>query len=78
MNPILQATQAHTDAGKQITRITVDKRHQPSKVIFEFGDGTTDDLPVQCDHETFMAWWKHCMRYIRMVHLIKPLEELET
>lgn len=76
MNPILKATLAHVEAGKQISRITVDNRIQPSKVIFEFVDGSTADFSVESDRETLMGWWKHTGRYIRLVGLIKPLEEL--
>jgi hypothetical protein len=63
MNPILQATLDHVEAGKQISWITVDKRYQPSKVMLEFTDGTTAELPVECDHQTFMGWWKHTGMY---------------
>jgi hypothetical protein len=77
MNPFIQATLGHVEAGKQIGRITMDKRHEPSKVIFEFVDGTTAETPVQCDHQTFIEWWKRTGMYIRLLHLIKPLEELE-
>lgn len=58
MNPIIKAVGEYAEAGKQLTYITVDKKHKPSKVIFLFADGTTDELPVECDHQTFMNWWK--------------------
>jgi len=77
MNPILQAILAHIEACKQISRLTVDKRHNPSKVIFEFADSTTAVLTINRDHQTFMGWWKHTGIYIRLMGLIKPLEELE-
>lgn len=77
MNPIMQATLAHVETGRQISRMTVDRQNRPSKVIFEFADGTTAETPIQCDRQTFVEWWKHTTRYIRLMGLIKPLEELE-
>ena len=75
MNPIMEAILAQIDAGKQISRVTMDKPYQPSKVILQFADNTLDEFPIQCDHKTFMVWWKHTRRYIKLMGLIKPLEE---
>jgi hypothetical protein len=77
VNPILLATLEHLEAGHKITRITVDKRVGPSKVIFEFADGTNDQLAVECDHSTFMRWWKRMGSYIRGMAHIRPLDDVE-
>ena len=76
MNPILQATLDHAEAGKEIIRVTVDNRICPSKVIFEFVC-STEDLRVEVDRETFMNWWKQTGGFIRRISLISPLDELE-
>lgn len=77
MNPILNATHAHIEAGKRISRVTVDNRIKTTNVIFEFTDDTTSSLPIQVGKETFMDWWMHTGKYIRQMSLIKPLDELD-
>jgi hypothetical protein len=53
-----------------------DKNLRPNKkVLFEFGDDTTADIQTECDHQTFMAWWKQTAAYIRAIASIKPLDE---
>ncbi len=77
MNPIMQATLDLIDQGKQITRIIPEKNSRSNKkVTFEFSDNTSEELQVNCDHETFMRWWKHMVAYIRATASIQPLEDI--
>jgi hypothetical protein len=75
MNPILQATLDHIDAGKQIVAIRPKKLPSNNVVTFEFADGTVAEFQTGCDRSTFMDWWKHTTRYIRMMKLIDRLED---
>lgn len=77
MNPIMQAIIANVVAGRKIVRVTVDNQYQPTRAVFEFADGRTDELPVECDHQTFMGWWKQTSSYIHSMRCINELENLE-
>jgi len=78
MNPIMQATLDFIDQGKQITRIIPEKNLKANKkVTFQFANGTTEELQTDCDHPTFMQWWKHTGAYLRATAKIQPLEDIE-
>jgi hypothetical protein len=46
INPILSAAHVYVEAGKQISRISVDNHFQSSKVILEFTDRSTANLSI--------------------------------
>lgn len=72
MNDIKSAMLDHLKSGKPIARMTFDKAHQPSKVFFEFTDGTTAELALSCDHQTFMNWWKETCGCLTFMSISLP------
>jgi len=78
MNPVLQATIDHINAGRQITRITVDDRISTSTVIFEFADNSEDELSINANRETFMGWWRQTGVFIREKGLSIRLDSVDS
>ena len=65
-NPLLEATLDYLHRGKQFTEISPEKSATSErKVTFRFSDGTEKVHTFQCDHPTFMEWWKHTTGYLR-------------
>lgn len=78
MNPILEATISYVRDGKVVNEMIINNKIRPDKVIFVSADGETADLPVTCDRETFMGWWKPTCNFIRSMTSIKIDEGLES
>ncbi len=66
INPLLEATLDFLRQGKQFTAISPDKiGGSDRKVTFRFSDGTEEVRAFQCDHSTFMEWWRRTTGYLR-------------
>ena len=65
-NPLLVATLEYLSRGKRFVRICPEKYARSGrKVIFYFSDGTEEERSFECDHATFMKWWKETSEYLR-------------
>ena len=67
-NPLLQITLDYISQGKRFDRISPEpyaKSHR--KVVFHFSDGTKEKRTFQCDHSTFMKWWRATSSYLRLM-----------
>lgn len=75
-NPIIEKLHTCGVVGRDIRRISVrDKTNQYKKVVvFEFEDGSSDDLPIEEAHEQFMALWRQAGFYRRMMTRIEGLD----
>jgi hypothetical protein len=68
MNPLLEDVIGFLREGRQFTQISPDKTGTANRnVRFAFADGTTETRTYQCDHTTFMEWWKRTAGYLRSV-----------
>jgi hypothetical protein len=67
-NPLLRVTLAYLRRGRQFTRIAPEGYAKSErKVTFHFADGTEEVRTFECDHETFMRWWKETSAYLRQM-----------
>ena len=67
-NPLLDAVLDFLHQGKQFTRISPEKYARSRReVTFTFSDGTEAVRPFECDHPTFLGWWKQTSGYLRRV-----------
>jgi len=73
-NPILETTIAHVASGKQVKEIVIDRKIAPHKVTFVFTDDESAELPLTCEHQQFMEWWKHTCNYIEHIRSIQVTE----
>jgi hypothetical protein len=65
-NPLLKATLEYIRQGKQFKRISSETFPMTERrVTFHFADGTEEVRSFECDHETFMQWWKETSAYLR-------------
>jgi hypothetical protein len=65
-NPLLKSTLGYLRRGRQFTRISPETHTRSErKVTFYFADGTEEVRTFECDHETFMRWWKETSAYLR-------------
>jgi hypothetical protein len=66
MNPLLEDIVSFLRAGLQFAQINPAKSGTGSRnVQFVFADGTTETRTYQCDHATFMQWWRRTTGYLR-------------
>ena len=65
-NPLLKATLGYLRQGRQFTRISPKSNaNSERKVTFRFADGTEEVRRFECDHKTFMRWWKETSAYLK-------------
>jgi hypothetical protein len=65
-NPLLKATLEYLGRGKRFVRISPKGYAKAEKkVTFHFSDGTEEERSFECDHATFMKWWKETSAYLR-------------
>ena len=65
-NPLLKATLAYLSRGKRFVRISPEAFARSERnVTFYFSDGTEEERSFECDHTTFMKWWKETSAYLR-------------
>lgn len=65
-NPLLEAVVDYLLQGKQFTAISPDLIETSKREVrFSFSDGTGEARTFQCDHATFMDWWKQTTSYLR-------------
>jgi hypothetical protein len=75
-NPIIEELVRHLQHGRQVKRIHPDFTAQPNKkVMFYFEDGSSSILQTECDHTTFMRWWRELFSFIRMAHKVQEVDE---
>ncbi|MFH1268153.1 MAG: hypothetical protein ABIK89_20740 [Planctomycetota bacterium] len=68
MNPLLEDAVSFLQAGKKFTGIHPEKIGEANREVeFFFTDQTSDVRQYECDHQTFMGWWKHTCVYLRHV-----------
>jgi len=65
VNPIIEAVMGHIHDGKKVARLHPDSPSHTKKVTIFFEDGTSDDVPIECDHQTFLDWWGQSGAYLR-------------
>jgi hypothetical protein len=68
-NPLLKATLGYLRQGRQFTKISPE-RHTAKperKVAFHFSDNSEEVHTFQCDHATFMRWWKETSAYLHQM-----------
>jgi hypothetical protein len=67
-NPLLKATLCYLRQGRQFTKISPERFAKTERrVTFHFADGTVEDRTFECDHGTFMQWWKQTSAYLRQM-----------
>jgi hypothetical protein len=67
-NPLLKATLEYIRQGKQFKRISPESYPMTERrVTFHFSDGSKEIRTFECDHETFMRWWKETSAYLRQM-----------
>ena len=65
-NPLLDVVLDFLRQGKRFTGISPDRYGNSKRnVSFHFSDGTEEVRTFNCDHATFMKWWKKTSRYLR-------------
>jgi hypothetical protein len=65
-NPLLEATLDFLHQGKQFAAISPGEFGDSERAVtFRFSDGTEETRTFQCDHSTFMEWWKRTSGYLR-------------
>ncbi len=65
-NPLLKVALEFLSHGKQFTGISPEKLPRTKRnVTFHFSDGTEEVRTFECDHATFMRWWKGTADYLR-------------
>jgi hypothetical protein len=65
-NPLLAVTLDFLSQGKRFAAISPDKVGlSERKVTFQFSDGTEEIRTFQCDHLTFLEWWRRTTAYLR-------------
>jgi hypothetical protein len=77
VNPLLQDILGFLHDGRQFTDIRPDKTgSERRKVEFVFPNGVSEVREYECDHATFMKWWKLVTGYLRStVEAFRQAEE---
>lgn len=78
MNPILEAVTSYVRNGTLIHEMEIDNIIQPTNVHFVFAGGERANLPVICDLETFVGWWKQACLFVRIKSDVNMHEFLES
>ncbi len=66
MNPLLQDILGFLHDGRQFSEIRPDKTGvERRRVEFVFPDGSSEVREYECDHPTFVAWWKRATAHLR-------------
>jgi hypothetical protein len=74
-NPIIEELVIHLLNGKEVRRIHPDASAGANKkVTFFFGDNSSSVLQTDCDHKTFMRWWRHLDSFLRMARKVQDVK----
>lgn len=65
-NPLLKAVFDYLRQGKRFTKVSPEKHAKSRRTVtFSFSDGTEEVRSFECDHATFMKWWKGTADFLR-------------
>ena len=77
-NPLLQDVQVFLTRGLKFSRISPRRTGAGWSVTFEFSDNTEEVREYECDHATFMEWWKNTSGYLRAASSAKDAFEASS